>query len=135
MESQKETQQKNKDKQDEFWNGVADTIEDSTEFAGLTVPQKDKNKFFSYLSSPVTKEGLTQRDVDHQEADMEIKLAIDYLMYTGFDLGSLIDTKARTKSTRSLKERIMKNESRVKSARKSNKRSKNFDVDDLDLSI
>tara|TARA_R110000850_G_scaffold115914_1_gene231528 strand:- start:5 stop:1111 length:1107 start_codon:yes stop_codon:yes gene_type:complete len=135
MVSQRETQQQNKAKQDEFWNGVADTIEDSTEFAGLTVPQKDKNKFFSYLSSPVTKEGLTQRDIDHQEADMEIKLAIDYLMYTGFDLGSLIDTKARTKSTRSLKERIMKNESRVKSARKSNKRNKNFDVDDLDLSI
>ena len=135
MVTQRESQAQNKAKQDEFWNGVADTIEDSTEFAGLTVPQKDKNKFFSYLSSPVTKDGLTQRDVDHQEADMEIKLAIDYLMYTGFDLGSLIDTKARTKSTRSLKERIMKNESRVKSARKSNKRNKNFDVDDLDLSI
>ena len=66
---------------------------------------------------------------------MDVKLAIDYLMYKGFDLETIVNTKARTKSTRSLKERIMNNESRVKSARKSNRRNKNFDVDDLDLTI
>ena len=135
MEKQMQDQKETQAKQEEFWNGVADVISESREFAGLNVPEKDKNKFFNYLSTPVNKNGLTQRDVDHQEADMEIKLAIDYLMYTGFDLGSLIDTKATTKSTRSLKERIMKNESRGKSARKSSRRNKNFDVDDLDLTI
>ena len=136
MEQQQERQQEAQAQQEEFWTSVADTIQNSQEFAGLVVPEKDKNKFFNYLSRPVNKNGMTQRDLDHQEADMEIKLAIDYLMYSGFDLGSLIETKARTKSTRSLKERIMKNEDRVKSARKSSRRGKrNFDVDDLDLSI
>ena len=136
MEQQQERQQEAQAQQVEFWTSVADTIQNSQEFAGLVVPEKDKNKFFNYLSRPVNKNGMTQRDLDHQEADMEIKLAIDYLMYSGFDLGSLIETKARTKSTRSLKERIMKNEDRVKSARKSSRRGKrNFDVDDLDLSI
>ena len=136
MEQQKERQKEAQTKQREFWNGVADTIENSQEFAGLTVPQKDKSKFFNYLSRPVNKNGQTQRDIDHQEADIEIKLAIDYLMYSGFNLESLIETKARTKSTKSLKERIMKNEARVKSARKSSRRGKrNFDVDDLDLAI
>jgi len=135
MEEQKQSREEARAKQEEFWNGVADTIEDSREFAGLAVPEKEKSRFFNYLSAPVNNEGMTQRDIDHKEADMEIRLAIDYLMYTGFDLGSLIDTKARTKSTRSLKERIMKNEARVKSTRRSSKRNKNFDVDDLDLAI
>lgn len=135
MEQQMQNQKEAQEQQQEFWNGVADVISESREFAGLNVPEKDKNEFFSYLSTPVTREGLTQRDIDHQKADMEIKLAIDYLMYTGFDLGSIIETKATTKSTRSLKERIMKNESRGKSARKSSRRSRNFDVDDLDLKI
>jgi len=135
MQDQVKQQQTQREELNGFWNGVADTIENSNEFAGLTVPENDKSKFFEYLSRPINQEGHTQRDVDHLGAEMDVKLAIDYLMYKGFDLETIVNTKARTKSTRSLKERIMKNESRVKSARKSNRRNKNFDVDDLDLSI
>ena len=54
----------------EFWNGVADIIEESREFAGLRVTEKDKGAFFQYLSSPVNQEGHTQRDIDHEGADM-----------------------------------------------------------------
>ena len=135
MQQQVQQQQEQREELNGFWNGVADTIENANEFAGLTVPEKDKSKFFEYLSKPVNKDGHTQRDVDHLESEMDVKLAIDYLMYKGFDLETIVNTKARTRSTRSLKERIMKNESRVKSARKSNRRNKNFDVDDLDLTI
>ena len=66
---------------------------------------------------------------------MEVKLAIDYLMYKGFDLDTIINTKARTKSVQSLKERISRGEETVKSARRRSKRSTKFDIDDLDLSI
>ena len=118
-----------------FWNNVSDTIEDADSFAGIAVPKKDKEDFFDYLSTPVTKEGYTQRDIDHAEADMEIKLAIDYLMYTGFDLSDLISTKAKTQNARTLRERISRNEDRVKSTRRSTRRSKNVDLDNLDLSI
>ena len=135
MEQQVQRQQEERDQLQQFWGGVAETIQHSNEFAGLSVPEREKNEFFDYLSRPVTKEGHTQRDLDHLEAEMETKLAIDYLMYKGFDLDTIINTKARTKSARSLKERIMKNESRAKSARKASRRSKNFDVDDLDLTI
>tara|TARA_R110002020_G_scaffold23468_7_gene78036 strand:+ start:2930 stop:4054 length:1125 start_codon:yes stop_codon:yes gene_type:complete len=135
MEQQVEKQKEEKQQLQQFWGGVADTIQQSREFAGLTVPEREKNKFFDYLSRPIDEEGRTQRDVDHLEAEMETKLAIDYLMYKGFDLETIINTKARTKSTRSLKDRIVKNESRAKSARKASRRNKNFDVDDLDLTI
>jgi hypothetical protein len=120
---------------EEFWSGVSETIEDADSFAGISVPKRDKNKFFDYLSTPVTKEGYTQRDLDHANADMEIKLAIDYLMYTGFDLSDIISSKAKTQNAKTLRERISRNEDRVKSTRRSTRRSKNVDLDSLDLSI
>lgn len=122
-------------RQEEFWQGVSDAVEDAESFAGISVPKREKAKFFDYLSTPVTKEGYTQRDVDHANADMNIKLAIDYLMYTGFDLSDLISNKAQTQNAKTLRERISRNEDKVRSTRKSTRRSKNVDYDSLDLDI
>ena len=131
---QRQTEETRKTTED-FWANVSDTIEDSDSFAGISVPKRDKNKFFDYLSTPVNKQGNTQRDIDHANADMDIKLAIDYLMYTGFDLGDIISSKAKTQNAKTLRERIGTNEAKVKSTRKTTRRSKNVDFDNLDLSI
>tara|TARA_R110001606_G_scaffold348056_1_gene497529 strand:+ start:5742 stop:6893 length:1152 start_codon:yes stop_codon:yes gene_type:complete len=137
MVQQQQQQQQEQDKeQEKFWNGVYDTIDQSKEFQGIQIPDREKSKFFDYLSQPVTKEGYTQRDVDYGEAEMDVKLAMDFLMYKGFNLEKLINTKARTKSTQSLKDRITKHQETVKSARKVSKApSKAVDIDDLDLSL
>jgi len=134
-EQQREQSQKKSEQQQEFWNGIADTIKDSQEFAGITIPEREKSKFFNYISQPVNNDGLTQRDLDHTEADMDVKLAIDYLMYKGFNLNDLINKKANTKSVRTLRDKISSGEERVKSARKAQRRTTKFDVDDLDLDI
>ena len=47
----------------------------------------------------------------------------------------MINTKARTKSAKTLREKISKNVESIKSAKKSSKRSKKFNIEDLDLSI
>ena len=135
VENEKQARAAEAAKQEEFWSGVADTIKDSKEFAGLQVSEREKGKFFNYLSQPVNKNGYTQRDIDHAEAEMDTKLAIDYLMYKGFNLEQIINKKAKTKQTRSLRDKISKNEDSVKSARKASRTKKSFDVDDLDLSI
>lgn len=119
--------------QEEFWDGVADIIESGNEFAGIRIPDTDKQQFFDYISAPVDDFGNTQRDIDYAEADMDIKLAIDYLMYSGFNLADIIDTKARTKSVENLRSRIQDNEARVKSARKAQRRQQAFDPDQLDI--
>lgn len=121
--------------QQEFWDGVAGTIENSQDFAGINIPQKDKSKFFNYISKPVNSEGHTQRDLDHSEADMDVKLAIDYLMYKGFDINSLVDKKAKTQSTRSLRDKLSGRQETIKSAKKATRRTKSVNVDDLDLSF
>ena len=135
VENEKQARAAEAVKQEEFWGGVADTIKDSKEFAGLQVSEKEKGKFFNYLSKPVDKNGYTQRDIDHAEAEMETKLAIDYLMYKGFNLEQIINTKAKTKQSKSLRDKISKNEEKVKSAKRAARTNKSFDVDDLDLSI
>ena len=135
IEQQKSQQKEDTAKINEFWSGVAKTIDEKDQVGGIPIPAREKDDFFDYLTIPVTKEGKTQRDLDHTNADIEIKLAVDYLMYKGFDLGKIIDTKARTKSVKSLREKIGRNEEAVKSARRSSRRSKNVNLDDLDLSI
>jgi len=135
IEQQKTEQKRQQEEQIKFWNGVQETIKESKEFAGLQVPEREKTKFFNYLSKPVTKEGYTQRDLDHSQAEMEKKLAIDYLMYKGFNLEQIINKKAKTTATKTLREKISKNEETVKSARKQTRRTKSFDLDSLDLNI
>ena len=136
VEEQQAYQQQSIQEQQQFWDGVYDTIDQSKEFQGITVPDREKNKFFDYLSKPVTKEGYTQRDVDYGQAEMDVKLAMDYLMFKGFNLDKLITTKARTKSTQTLKDRIKGHQETVKSARKASKKpSKAVDIEDLDLRL
>ena len=135
VSQQQRTMEQKAAKQQEFWTEINDTINKSDEFAGLSIPEKEKQKFFKYLSTPVDQNGYTQRDLDHTEANIEVKLAIDYLMYKGFDLKSIINTKARTTNATSLKDKINKNVERVKSAKKVSRRSKNIDLDELDLNF
>jgi len=134
LEQQQEQFQAQAEEQEEFWNGVADIIEDGNEFAGIRIPDNDKSEFFDYISEPVDDSGRTQRDIDYSEASMEVKLAIDYLMYGGFQLDDIIDVKARTKSVQNLRQRIVQNEDTVKNARKAQRKAqKTFDPDQLDI--
>lgn len=132
---QREETSRQREELNNFWDNVSDTIEDSDSFAGIAVPKRDKAKFFDYLSTPVNRQGQTQRDIDHAGAEMEVKLAIDYLMYTGFDLSDIISNKAKTQNAKTLRERIGRNEDRVKSTRKSSRRNSKLDLDSLDLSL
>jgi len=133
LQKQQEEHKRQKEEQEKFWGEVADTIESGNEFAGVRIPDREKSKFFDYISQPIGKNGETQRDLDYQEAGTDIKLAIDYMLYSGFDLNGIIEKKAKTQAAKNLRQRIVSNEERVKSARKQQRRSTNVDFDQLDL--
>lgn len=133
MEQQRQAYQQQQEQQQKFWNEVADTIESGNEFAGVRIPDREKSNFFNYISQPVGQNGETQRDLDYQEAGTDVKLAIDYMLYSGFDLNGVIEKKAKTQAARNLRDRIVSNEERVKSARKQQRSSRNVDFDQLDL--
>ena len=133
LAQQQEEYQRAMEEESQFWDSVAETIESGNDFAGIKISDREKGKFFDYISEPVGPNGETQRDLDYAEADIELKLAIDYLVYNGFNLNDIIETKAKTKSAQNLRGRIQSNQERVKSARKASRRSKDFDPDDLDM--
>lgn len=131
-EKEKQIRLAEQQKQRDFWDEINDTIQNSKDFAGLTVQEKDKNKFFDYLTQ-VDKDGLTRREKSHRESSTEVKLAIDYLMYKGFNLKDIIATKAKTTNAKSLRKKIKSNKSVKNAARP--KRQAGFDIDNLDLNL
>jgi hypothetical protein len=134
VEQQKREIQEQEKQQQEFWENVAATIDQGKEFAGIRIPEKEKAKFFDYISAPVDKSGRTRRDMDYANSELDVKLAIDYLMYKGMNLQDIITTKAKTESVKSLRDKIQRNEERVKNYGKIEKgKAKKFDPDQLDM--
>lgn len=134
VEQQKQERAQQEKAQEEFWENVAATIDQGKEFAGIRIPEKEKAKFFDYISAPVDKSGRTRRDMDYASSELDVKLAIDYLMYKGMNLQDIITTKAKTESVKSLRDKIQRNEDRVKNYGKVEKgRAKKFDPDQLDM--
>jgi hypothetical protein len=134
VEQQKRERQEQEKQQQEFWENVASTIDQGKEFAGIRIPEKEKAKFFDYISAPVDKSGRTRRDMDYANSELDVKLAIDYLMYKGMNLQDIITTKAKTESVKSLRDKIQRNEERVKNYGKIEKgKAKKFDPDQLDM--
>ena len=134
VEQQKRARAEQEKAQEEFWENVAATIDQGKEFAGIRIPEKEKAKFFDYISAPVDKSGRTRRDMDYSNSELDVKLAIDYLMYKGMNLQDIITTKAKTESVKSLRDKIQRNEERVKNYGKIEKgKAKKFDPDQLDM--
>ncbi len=132
VEREKKARVAEAQKQRDFWDEINETIQGAKDFAGLTVQEKDKTKFFDYLTK-TDKDGKTQREKDHRESATEVKLAIDYLMYKGFNLKDIIATKAKTTNAQSLRKKIKSNKTIKGAARP--KRSAGFDIDKLDLNL
>jgi hypothetical protein len=131
---QKETNAKNQAEEKEFWKGIHATIQEKNELAGITIPNREKNKFFKYISTPVNKNGQTQSMIDAANNTMEQRLLMDYLLFKKLDLKDIIATKATTANTKSLKERIKKaNKSTLKNVAKKSKAKTNLDLNDLDF--
>jgi len=107
--------------------------DEGKEFAGIRIPEKEKAKFFDYISAPINKNGATKRDEDYANAELEVKLAVDYLMFKGFKLNDIISTKAKTESARNLKEKLINQQERVKNYGKVEKKLTKFDPDKLDM--
>ena len=131
---QKEDNAKKQAEEKEFWQNIHTTIQEKNELAGITIPNREKNKFFKYISAPVNKKGQTQSMVDAMNNTMEQRLLMDYLMFKKLDLKDIIATKAKTANTKTLKDRIKKaNKSTLKNVAKKSKTKTSLDLNDLDF--
>jgi len=105
LEQQREQDKQRQEQVVEHWNNVKQTIESATSFKGFKVPSKDKNAFFEYLATPV-EDGKSKAMLAHENADLETRLAVDYLLFKGFNLSDIVSRKAKDENAKTLRERM-----------------------------
>jgi hypothetical protein len=88
-----------------YWNSVNETIQQGN-LKGMQIPTRQRGKFYEWMTTPVTEQGYTQRDLDRQNIDQETALAVEYLLYQGFDLKKLASNAAATQKVSSLKSKL-----------------------------
>tara|TARA_B110000259_G_C14003395_1_gene397083 strand:+ start:102 stop:1229 length:1128 start_codon:yes stop_codon:yes gene_type:complete len=135
LTAQKEEYKQKESEQREFWDGVYKTVNDTDDLAGINIPSRNKKQFLKYISAPINKNGQTQSMLDQANAPLEQRLAMDYLMFNKFNLKEIVDTKVKTTKAKSLKNRLQTQQVKTKNASKPKRRTSDFDIDDLDLSL
>ena len=87
------------------WQSIRTTIDAGT-VKGFTIPNADRNKFFSWMSDAVDNQGRTQRLLDRESMDLETQVAMEYLLWKNFDLSKLVANTKNTKQAKNLKEKL-----------------------------
>ena len=90
---------------EEYWNSVQATINQGN-LKGMQIPTRQRGKFYEWMTTPVNEQGYTQRDLDRQNIDQETALAVEYLLYQGFDLKKLASNAASTQKVSALKSKL-----------------------------
>ena len=120
VQQQQEAEQQRKEAE-AYWGSVQETISAGS-LKGMSIPQRQRGKFYEWMTIPVNEQGVTQRDIDRQNIDQETALAVEYLLYQGFDLKKLAGNAAATQKVSSLKSKLTASPSagsRMKSRTKS----------------
>ena len=90
---------------EEYWNSVQATIQQGN-LKGMQIPQRQRGKFYEWMTAPVDAQGYTQRDLDRNNMDQETALAVEYLLFQGFDLKKLASNAAATQKVSTLKSKL-----------------------------
>jgi hypothetical protein len=114
LESQKAEAEARAKQAEETWNIVRDTVSNAEELSGIPISQRDRNKFIDFISKPIDNRGATARDVAASKLTLEEQLAMDFFLFKGKDFKKLMNVKARTAASKSLRERLKAETGKVK---------------------
>jgi len=103
--TQKEEAAKAAQENEARWKEISDIV-DNGSLNGLNVPQREKKKFFEWLAVPVDNHGNSQRTLERDKLDQETMLALEYIVYKGFDLNKLAENTMKTAKAQSLRKRL-----------------------------
>jgi len=117
IERQQQEAQAQAQENEKMWTEINGLVQQGS-LKGLTVPERDKKRFFDWMASPIDQQGNSQRSVDRANLDQETLLALEYIVYKGFDLSKLVANNNTTQKARSLRSKLSKGTS-------SNSRMKN----------
>lgn len=100
------------------WKNVETTLKEKTELKGVKIPSKDKDSFFEYLSKPVS-EGKSQAMIKQEEADLETRLLIDYMLFKDLKFSDLITRAAKDQNAKTLRQKMTETKTRRKAEERS----------------
>lgn len=134
IEQQKEQEEAQIEQAKQAWQKVQSIISEKNEIAGIPLPKAKKGEFERFLTE-ADENGLTPRNKKAQELSLEEAVAIDLIMFYGFDgLEKLMSNRVKTDSTKTLREKIDAQDKRKKSDdHKSRREVKDVDLSELDL--
>ena len=115
LEEQKRVNTEKQAQTRRMWENVSTIISEADNLSGIPISQRDKGKFFDYISKPINSTGATQRDIDFQQAGMDQKLAVDFLMFKGFDINKYIGKRATTQAAETLRTKLEGHSKKAKS--------------------
>lgn len=119
IEQQRIEAERRQQENDQMWNEIGSIIGQGS-LKGITVPERDKKRFFDWMAIPVDREGNSQRSLDRANLDQETLLALEYIVYRGFDLSKLIANQQKTQQAQTLRSKLSKGvstTSRMKSSK------------------
>lgn len=119
LEQQQQQAQQAAQDNERMWSEINGLVQKGT-LKGLSIPERDKKRFFSWMASPIDNKGNSQRSIDRSKLDQETLLALEYIVYKGFDLSKLVANNNTTQKARSLRSKLSKgtsSTSRLKSSK------------------
>lgn len=130
-----QAQKQAREQAEETWNKVEETVK-SGNLAGIPISKKQADEFLDFVRVDPDK-GYSPRDEKASKLSMEEQLAIDAILFHGFEaLNEIIDKKANTKSAKTLRDRLKSTKKRGKSSNQDpDLDKKTATVEDLDFRI
>jgi hypothetical protein len=131
VQAQKELRDKQIQKQREYFNRITQRVQEAKDFSGLPIAEKDRSSFAQFIV-PDENTGISTYQQKIAGLTDDQVLTIQYLVFQGFDLSKIVDTKVKTEKARSLTERLRSSERQPNStATKRQKQTSN--IEDLDI--
>jgi hypothetical protein len=113
LETQRVQAEQAKVENTETWNNINQAISTGS-VKGININQSDRRKFYDWMAKPVDAQGRSQRMVEREKFDTESMLAMEYMVYKGFDLSKLAVNAAKTSQTQNLKSKLQANKGSAK---------------------
>jgi len=111
--------QKAQEENERMWTEINGLVNQGS-LKGITIPEREKKRFFNWMATPIDKQGNSQRAVDRAKLDQETLLALEYIVYKGLDLNKLVSNNTTTSKAKSLRSKLAKGNSttsRMKSSK------------------
>ena len=107
LQEQKEEAERVRKQQKEYIDTLQSIVDESSEIAGMPIPEAKKDDFKEFIT-PDEESGVSPYAAKANDLTQEQVLGIQYLVFNGFDLSSIVNNRAKTQKAENLTEQLRK---------------------------